>query len=91
VPKLTTLKKCWLCLNMSTIHKIFCVHLTCHKKWKHYMALYHYLCFTFHDNPWSGYVKVLYNILTEFITFIKLIWINKMFLNETHWKIMIGK
>jgi hypothetical protein len=55
------------------------------------MALYQYLYYTFHDSPRLNYVKVLYNILIEFVTSIKLIWITEMFLNETYRKILISK
>jgi len=55
------------------------------------MALYQYLCYTLHESPWLRYVKVLYNILNEFVTSIKLIWISEMFLNETYRKLLISK
>jgi hypothetical protein len=55
------------------------------------MELYQYLCYTFHESPWLSYVKVLYNILTESVTSIKLTWITEIFLNATHRKLMIGK
>jgi len=36
-------------------------------------------------------VKVLYNILIEYDTSFKLIWITEMFLNETYRKLLISK
>jgi hypothetical protein len=55
------------------------------------MEPYQYLCYTFHESQQLSYVKVPYNILTESVTSIKLIWITEIFLNETHRKVMIDK
>jgi hypothetical protein len=76
--------------NGSITNQIFCTRQILEKKWE-YNKTVHQLFIGFRQAYDSVRREVLYNILLEFGVPLKLVRLIKMWLNETHSKIRIGK
>jgi hypothetical protein len=76
--------------NRSTTDQIFCVHQLLEAKWE-YNETVHQVFVDFKKAYDSIRRQVLYNILIEFGIPIKLVTMIKICLNETYYKVHVGK
>jgi hypothetical protein len=76
--------------NRSTADQIFCISQILEKKWE-YNEIVHQLFIDFKKAYDSVRREVLYSIIIEFGVPMKLVRLIKMCLNETYYKIRIGK
>jgi len=76
--------------NRSTIDHIFCIRQILEEKWEYEKAV-HQLFIDFKKAYDSVRREVLYNILIEFFSPMKLVKLIKMFMTETHSRVWVGK
>jgi hypothetical protein len=82
--------RCGFHRNTSTADQIFYIRHILKKKWE-YNGTVHQLFIDFKTVYDSVRREVLYNVLLEFGTSKKLIWLIKMCLNETYSEVHVGK
>jgi hypothetical protein len=84
--------QCGFQCNRSTIDQVFCDHQILEKKWEYeYIGTVHQEFIDFKTACDSVRRERLYNILTEISTFMKIVRLIKMCVNETCSKVCIDK
>jgi len=92
IDKITGEHQCGFQCNRSTIDQVFCDHQILEKKWEYeYIGTVHQEFIDFKTACDSVRRERLYNILTEISTFMKIVRLIKMCVNETCSKVCIDK